>query len=87
MSSWSNNDKYHYGYSRIEVITGLMNAIFLIFVALSIGIFNVKIGTEALHRMEHPPEVSTDYLLLVAVMGFIVNLLGILFFQHDHVIL
>ena len=52
-----------------------MNGVFLVFVAFFVF-------TESVERLMEPPEVSTDRLLLVSVLGFIVNLVGIFVFQH-----
>lgn len=38
MANWKKNDRYTYGYHRIETIIGLLNAIFLVFVAFFVGI-------------------------------------------------
>lgn len=39
---------------------------------------------EALQRLVHPPEMSTDRLLLVSFVGLVVNLIGIFAFNHGH---
>ena len=39
---------------------------------------------EALQRLIHPPEMSTDRLLLVSFVGLVVNLVGIFAFNHGH---
>ncbi len=62
--------------SRFEVIGGFVNAIFLICIALAIVL-------EGVERLWEPPEINSDNLLLVAVLGFVVNMVG-LFFFHDH---
>ena len=39
---------------------------------------------EAIGRLIDPPEMNTDRLLLVSFLGLIVNLVGILAFNHGH---
>eukprot|EP00126_Sphaerothecum_destruens_P003882 Sdes_comp17687_c0_seq1m6959 len=75
VSKWPANERFTYGYCRAETIGGFVNAILLVFVAFFVL-------TESLERLLEPPEVLTDRLFLVSVMGFIVNLIGIFVFQH-----
>lgn len=77
ISKWPANETYRYGYGRAQVIGGFVNGLFLIFVALFIV-------TEATERFFEPPEVQTEMLLEVSVMGLLVNILGIFAFQHAH---
>jgi zinc transporter 5/7 len=70
------NGTYTYGYGRYELISGYVNGIFLLF----IGYF---IFVESIERLFKTPEITTDSLVLVAVLGLGVNLIG-LFFFHDH---
>jgi len=76
MAKWKPDAVYTYGYARYEVLAGFVNAIFLIFVAVSV-VF------EAVERLWEPPEVHGQHLLPVAIMGFCVNAVGLVFF-HDH---
>ncbi|KAK5579929.1 hypothetical protein RB653_009618 [Dictyostelium firmibasis] len=77
ISQWKQNDKYSYGYGRFQVLSGFVNGIFLIFIA-------VTILMESIERLLEPPEINTDKLLLVSVLGFIINLIGIFSFHGDH---
>lgn len=77
MSKWPSNQKYSYGYNRIETVAAFFNGVFLVLISCSIVI-------EALQRLVHPPEMSTDRLLLVSFVGLIVNLVGIFAFNHGH---
>jgi zinc transporter 5/7 len=47
-------------------------------------LISCSIVIEALQRLVHPPEMSTDRLLLVSFVGLIVNLVGIFAFNHGH---
>mmetsp|Transcript_29998 Transcript_29998/g.53213 ORF Transcript_29998/g.53213 Transcript_29998/m.53213 type:complete len:555 (+) Transcript_29998:1261-2925(+) len=67
---------FTYGHGRFEVLSGLINAIFLVFVGF-------RVFAESIERIMEPPEISTDNLILVSVLGLIVNLVGLCFF-HDH---
>ena len=39
---------------------------------------------EAIERLFEPPTINTEKLLLVSILGFIVNLVGIFAFDHGH---
>jgi zinc transporter 5/7 len=70
------NQQYTYGYGRFEYISGFINGIFLVFIAFSVSI-------EAIERFASPPDIHGDKLVLVAVLGFCINMIGLVFF-HDH---
>eukprot|EP00741_Cyanophora_paradoxa_P013658 tig00020704_g13187.t1 len=71
------NATYTYGYGRFEVLGGFVNAVFLVFIAFFIGV-------EAIERVMEPPEISTDRLLLVSVLGLLVNIVGLVCFHDLH---
>jgi len=75
ITKWRANDKYSYGYVRAEVLAGFVNGLFLLFIAFFIL-------SEAVERLVEPPEVKHERLLLVSILGFLVNLVGIFVFQH-----
>jgi cobalt-zinc-cadmium efflux system protein len=58
-----------YGYYRIEILAALVNAIVLIFVAF-------YIVYESYRRFLHPPTVLALPMLAVALLGLIINLVG-----------
>lgn len=69
-----------FGYVRHEVLSGFINGVFLVFVGLNVFV-------ESIERILEPPEIHTEMLLLVSVLGLIVNLVGLFFFHehsHDH---
>ncbi|KAL8577189.1 hypothetical protein ACOMHN_047957 [Nucella lapillus] len=81
MSRWKATRIFSLGYDRVEVLSGFINGLFLI-------VISVFVFTEALARLLHPPEVKTEKLLTISVLGLVVNLVGILAFQsslsHGH---
>lgn len=75
VAKWKPSDKFSYGFGRAEVLAGLANGLFLLFIAL----FIMK---EAIERTFEPPEVHHERLFAISVLGFLVNLIGIFVFQH-----
>ena len=68
---------FTYGYGRVEVLSGFVNGVFLVVVA-------IVVFYEAVGRLLEPPEIKTDRLLIVSVGGFAVNMIGIFSFSHVH---
>lgn len=62
------SEKHSYGFARIEVITALANAFFMLLVIATISY-------EAFDRIWHPVEVNGSMVFVVAVVGLIVNLI------------
>ncbi len=62
-------------YVRAEVLAGFINGLFLLFISFFIF-------SEAVERLVEPPEVKHERLLVVSILGFLVNLIGIFIFQH-----
>ncbi|KAF8705275.1 Cation efflux family, partial [Rhizoctonia solani] len=77
MATWPANDKFTYGYGRIETLSGFANGIFLILISIFI-IF------EAIQRLLDPPEMNTSQLLLVSGLGLGVNLFGMFAMGGHH---
>ncbi|KAM9687193.1 zinc transporter 7 isoform 2-T2 [Trichechus inunguis] len=75
ISKWRDNDAFSYGYVRAEVLAGFVNGLFLIFTAFFIF-------SEGVERALAPPDVHHERLLLVSILGFVVNLIGIFVFKH-----
>ncbi|KAH9993673.1 cation efflux family-domain-containing protein [Russula compacta] len=71
MATWPPNERFTYGYGRIETLSGFANGIFLILISIFI-IF------EAIQRLLDPPEMNTNQLLLVSTVGLVINLFGML---------
>ncbi|KAI9293760.1 cation efflux protein [Neoconidiobolus thromboides FSU 785] len=76
-SKWRKNTTFSYGYSRVEVLSGFANGIFL-------ALISIFIVLEAIGRLIHPPDMNTDQLLLISFIGLVVNLVGIFAFNHGH---
>ena len=66
--------KRTYGYHRVEILAALANGVLL--VSLS-GL----ILFEAIHRLDNPPEVQGKAMFLVAIVGLIINGIGIFVLQ------
>ena len=72
---WKSNQNYSYGYARAEVLAGFGNSLFLVFI--SFFMFG-----KAVERLVEPIEVKHERLLLVSILGFLVNIVGVVIFQH-----
>jgi solute carrier family 30 (zinc transporter), member 5/7 len=77
IAEWQPNKMYSFGYGRVNVLSGFINAIFLVFIACSVFY-------EAIQRFIEPPHVENDKLLLVSVLGLVVNLVGLFVFSQAH---
>lgn len=75
ITKWRANERFSYGYVRAEVLAGFINGLFLLFISFFIF-------SEAVERLVEPPEVKHERLLVVSILGFLVNLVGIFVFQH-----
>jgi solute carrier family 30 (zinc transporter), member 5/7 len=64
-------------FGRIEVLAAFVNCTLLIYAAFSIVV-------EAIERLFMPAEIDTENLLTVAVIGLLVNLVGVFVFQQHH---
>ncbi|KAK4049540.1 putative zinc transporter msc2 [Microbotryomycetes sp. JL201] len=77
MATWERNNKFTYGYSRVETLSGFANGIFLCLISIFI-VF------EAIQRLIDPPEMNTNQLLVVSSLGLAVNLVGMFATGHHH---
>ncbi|CAN1726140.1 Metal tolerance protein 12 [Linum perenne] len=71
------NEQYNYGRGRFEVLSGYVNAVFLVLVGSLIVL-------ESFERLLDPQEISTNSLLVVSVGGLVVNIVGLIFFHEEH---
>src|SRR2546422_11699207 len=58
-----------YGFYRVEILAALVNGVFLILGAL-------YIFYEAFHRFTNPPPVKADWMLVVAIVGWLASLVS-----------
>ncbi|WP_343660210.1 cation diffusion facilitator family transporter [Chryseobacterium sp.] len=65
-----------YGYYRTEILAAVINAVVL----LGISIY---VLFEAYQRFQNPPEVQSKSMLIVAGIGLIVNIVGMLILRKD----
>lgn len=72
----SATDKRTYGYYRAEILAALANAVILIFIS-------IYILYEAVKRFQSPPEVSSKNMLIVAAIGLVVNIAGMLILRRS----
>ncbi|KAL2523385.1 Cation efflux family protein [Forsythia ovata] len=71
------NSQFNYGRGRFEVLSGYVNAVFLVLVGALIVL-------ESLERILDPQEISTSSLLSVSIGGLVVNVIGLIFFHEEH---
>ncbi|CAN6477658.1 unnamed protein product [Victoria cruziana] len=71
------NSHFNYGRGRFEVLSGYVNAVFLVLVGALIVV-------ESFERILDPQEISTSSLLSVSIGGLVVNLVGLIFFHEEH---
>jgi cobalt-zinc-cadmium efflux system protein len=64
-----------YGYYRVEILAALANAVVLFLISF-------YILYEAYRRFEEPPEVASVPMLLIAVIGLAINVVGIWNLHH-----
>ena len=57
MSRWKPTRIYSFGYGRVEVLSGFVNGLFLVAIALMVLM-------EAVERLVEPPAINTDRLLV-----------------------
>ncbi len=62
------NYRNTYGYKRFEILAAVFNGVTLIVIAVFILI-------EAIKRFANPPEISSNGMLLIAIIGLLVNIL------------
>lgn len=75
-SSKKIDTKHSYGYKRAEVLIALLNSTFLL---VSI----IVIGYEAIQRLLHPQLISGGWMLVMAVVAFVGNMIATKLL-HDH---
>ncbi|KAK1383736.1 zinc transporter 5 [Heracleum sosnowskyi] len=71
------NSQFNYGRGRFEILSGYVNAVFLVLVGALIVV-------ESCERILDPQEISTSSLLTVSIGGLLVNVVGLIFFHEEH---
>ncbi|KAI1527081.1 Arabinose efflux permease [Pyrenophora tritici-repentis] len=78
MSKWRPNARFPYGYGKIDTLSGFANGVFLLLVS-------VEIIFDAFERLWEGHEIHRlNELLIVSVLGFLVNIVGLTAFGHAH---
>lgn len=79
MSKWPPSVRYPYGLAKMDTLAGFANGIFLMLIS-------IEIVWEAVERLQEPKEMARlGELMVVSTAGLLVNLVGILAFDHAHV--
>ena len=76
MTQRAATSKRTYGYYRAEILAALTNAVVLIGISL-------YILYEAYGRFKDPPEVSSTTMLIIASIGLIINIIGMLILRKS----
>lgn len=78
LSKFPPSTRFPYGFGKVETVSGFTNGFLLI--GISAGVI-----AEAMERISNPVELEkTGELLVVSVLGLVVNLVGIVAFNHGH---
>ncbi|GIC87591.1 metal cation transporter MSC2 [Aspergillus udagawae] len=78
MSKWPPSARFPYGYGKVDTLSGFANGIFLM-------IISIEIIYEAVERLSSGSQMHRlGELLAVSVAGLLVNLVGIMAFDHGH---
>ncbi|KAF2878132.1 cation efflux family-domain-containing protein [Massariosphaeria phaeospora] len=78
MSKWRPNARFPYGYGKVDTLSGFANGVFLLLVS-------VEIIFDAFERLWEGHELQRlNELLIVSVLGFVVNIVGLTAFGHAH---
>ncbi len=77
IASWPSSPKFPLGYDRVEVMASLLNCFLL-------GTLCLSILGQAVQRWFYPEVIETNSVLLVAILGFFLNLYGVFCFSHHH---
>lgn len=78
LSNWPPSDQYPFGYGKLDQLAGLGNGVFLLLVTVEIfyGAFERLAENRSLERVND--------LLVVSILGLLVNIYGMLAFDHGH---
>lgn len=71
------NDKYTFGFKRIEILAALLNGILLLFIC-------AYIVYEGVQRFLHPTAINVGTMLIIAVIGLVTNLTCAVILSKSH---
>ena len=71
------SEKYSYGLVRAEVLIALVNVLLMFAVVAYIVI-------EAIARLQNPQPVQGEWVMVIAIIGLVVNLIVLKTLSHDH---
>jgi cobalt-zinc-cadmium efflux system protein len=75
---WKSNSEKSYGYVRIEIFVAFINSMALVLIGMYV-IF------EGIQRFAHPESVAGGWMLIIAIVGFVVNTAATLLLKtHAH---
>jgi len=75
---WKSNSEKSYGYVRVEIFVAFINAMALVL----IGMYVIY---EGIQRFAHPEPIAGGWMLIIAIVGFIVNTAATLILKtHAH---
>ncbi|CAH8834262.1 unnamed protein product [Trichobilharzia szidati] len=77
VSHWKPTRIFSYGYNSAEILSGFVNALFLLVISASVFV-------NAVARIHQPPDIKTDKLLAVSILGLFVNIVGVVALGHAH---
>jgi cobalt-zinc-cadmium efflux system protein len=68
-----------FGFYRVEILAALLNGVFLVLIAM-------YVCYEAYQRFKDPPQIKADWMLAVAILGLLANLVSayVLFGKQPH---
>lgn len=72
----ADNRRFSFGTGKVSVLGGYTSAV-------ALGIVALIMFVESIHRLLHPEKIQFNEAILVAVVGFVVNVLSICLL-HDH---
>ena len=77
VSKWPPNEKFNFGYGRVQVLAGFVNGLLLFYASFCII-------CDAFGRILWPQTIKLNGLMGVAFVGLVVNIIGIFSFDHQH---
>lgn len=70
------DERNTFGYERAKVLSGLFSGI-------GVGLVLFYVFIDAYSRIRHPEPLDADYVFVIAVIGLLVNVFGVLMLRHS----